>query len=95
MSENHGKKFDNPASKKDIKPFIAVRICCSFYLTIKLTSHAHKQYFQLNVNEIARDPDDFDTFNEFFFRKLKPEARPIASPDDPVRHSLFFNRKNS
>lgn len=36
----------------------------------------------LNVNEIERPLDDFKTFNEFFFRALKPEARPIDSPND-------------
>jgi len=27
--------------------------------------------------------DSFKTFNEFFYRKLKPGARTLASPDDP------------
>lgn len=26
-----------------------------------------------------------ETFNEFFYRKLKPSARPVESPDDPWR----------
>jgi phosphatidylserine decarboxylase len=26
-----------------------------------------------------------ETFNQFFYRKLKPEARPVESPDDPTR----------
>lgn len=26
-----------------------------------------------------------ENFNQFFYRKLKPEARPIESPDDPFR----------
>lgn len=26
-----------------------------------------------------------ETFNEFFYRKLKPSARPIESPEDPLR----------
>ena len=39
---------------------------------------------RLNTEEI-RDPlDSFKTFNEFFYRKLKPEARPIAAPGDPA-----------
>jgi len=28
------------------------------------------------------DPKDYKTFNEFFSRRLKPDARPPASPDD-------------
>jgi len=30
-----------------------------------------------------RKPEDYKTFNEFFYRELKPSARPIADPDDP------------
>ena len=26
-----------------------------------------------------------ETFNEFFYRKLKPEARPVEAPADPTR----------
>ena len=39
----------------------------------------------LNTDEI-RDPlDSFKTFNEFFYRKLKPDARPNEEPDNPAR----------
>ena len=34
--------------------------------------------FGLDVNEFADpDPDSYKTFNEFFYRKLKPSARPV------------------
>ena len=26
-----------------------------------------------------------ETFNQFFYRKLKPDARPVEAPDDPTR----------
>jgi len=39
----------------------------------------------LDVNEILDPIDSFRTFNEFFYRKLKPGARPMADPDDPGR----------
>ncbi|EPQ52482.1 hypothetical protein GLOTRDRAFT_140216 [Gloeophyllum trabeum ATCC 11539] len=43
------------------------------------------EFHNLNVDEI-RDPiSSFKTFNEFFYRKLKPEARPVESPNDPGR----------
>ena len=51
--------------------------------------------YELDTSEFAEDPDSYSTFNEFFFRKLKPEARPIA--DTPVvfpadgRHLGFSN----
>jgi phosphatidylserine decarboxylase len=37
---------------------------------------------QLNVSEIDQDLDSFATFNEFFYRRLKPGARPIADQED-------------
>ncbi|KAA1476264.1 hypothetical protein DENSPDRAFT_884196 [Dentipellis sp. KUC8613] len=43
------------------------------------------QFHKLNVDEI-RDPiSSFKTFNEFFYRKLKPEARPVEEPDNGER----------
>ncbi len=33
--------------------------------------------FKLNSGEFTEPPDSFSTFNEFFYRKLKPTARPI------------------
>ncbi|EPS93599.1 hypothetical protein FOMPIDRAFT_1055836 [Fomitopsis schrenkii] len=42
-------------------------------------------FHNLNVNEI-RDPlDSFKTFNQFFYRKLKPDARPVEDPDNSYR----------
>ena len=37
--------------------------------------------FALNMDDVLPG-QDFSTFNKFFCRKLRPEARPIASPDD-------------
>lgn len=34
--------------------------------------------YGLDVAEFADAPESYQTFNEFFYRKLKPEARPIA-----------------
>ncbi|KAF8055577.1 phosphatidylserine decarboxylase-domain-containing protein [Lyophyllum atratum] len=39
----------------------------------------------LNMNEILDPLDSFKTFNQFFYRKLKPTARPIEQPDNPYR----------
>jgi phosphatidylserine decarboxylase len=33
--------------------------------------------YRIDVDEFAKSPFDYKTFNEFFFRALKPEARPI------------------
>lgn len=40
--------------------------------------------YQLDSGEFANDASEFQTFNEFFFRKLKPEARPVEQASDRV-----------
>jgi phosphatidylserine decarboxylase len=53
--------------------------------------------YNLNTDEFAKSVYDYTTFNEFFSRKLKPEARPIAPGEDVVvfpadgRHLGFQN----
>ena len=37
--------------------------------------------YNLDVDEFAKKPFSFKTFNEFFYRALKPDARPITSGD--------------
>ncbi len=37
--------------------------------------------YGLDTSEFAATPESFATFNEFFYRELKPEARPIAATD--------------
>ncbi|ORX34011.1 phosphatidylserine decarboxylase [Kockovaella imperatae] len=39
----------------------------------------------LDINEILDPLDSFKTFNEFFYRKLKPDARPVADPGNEGR----------
>ncbi len=43
-------------------------------------------HYGLDPNDFADSPDSFQSFNEFFFRKLKPSARPI----DPDPHCVVF-----
>jgi phosphatidylserine decarboxylase len=57
--------------------------------------------YDIDVDEFAKSAFDFKTFNEFFYRALKPEARPIA-PGDRVavfpadgRHLVFPNVENT
>ena len=38
--------------------------------------------YTLDADECAKNPLLYKTFNEFFSRSLKPEARPIAEPDN-------------
>lgn len=38
--------------------------------------------FHVDVSEFAEPLDSFCSFNDFFIRRLKPEARPMAAGDD-------------
>ncbi|KAF1933322.1 uncharacterized protein M421DRAFT_97499 [Didymella exigua CBS 183.55] len=62
LSIKQGKKYDDPASTKEIEPFIA--------------------FHQLDMSEVLQPITQFKSFNEFFYRALKPEARPCSAPDD-------------
>lgn len=42
--------------------------------------------YDLDVSDFLSNVDDFENFNEFFFRQLRPEARPI----DPNPESSCF-----
>ncbi|KAJ3927163.1 MAG: phosphatidylserine decarboxylase-domain-containing protein [Lentinula lateritia] len=43
------------------------------------------QFHKLDMNEVRDPVKSFKTFNQFFYRKLKPDARPVDSPSDPYR----------
>lgn len=51
--------------------------------------------YNLDVEEFARSPFEFKTFNEFFYRALKKNARPVVPGDDVAvfaadgRHLVF------
>ena len=38
--------------------------------------------YEINVDEFLKSPFEFKTFNDFFYRALKPGARPIAPGDN-------------
>ncbi|MEZ6073759.1 MAG: archaetidylserine decarboxylase [Pirellulales bacterium] len=40
------------------------------------------EQYELDVREFQRQPDEFANFNEFFYRKLRPESRPVDA--DPL-----------
>ena len=40
-------------------------------------------FHRLNMNEVLLQTSDFRNFNEFFYRALKPDARPCSAPDRP------------
>ncbi|KAI9693776.1 MAG: hypothetical protein M1822_003047 [Bathelium mastoideum] len=56
-------------------------------------------FHQLNMSEVLRPIDQFKNFNEFFYRQLKPDARPCSAPTRPEIvtspadcRSVVFNR---
>ncbi|KAL3496774.1 phosphatidylserine decarboxylase-domain-containing protein [Aspergillus germanicus] len=40
-------------------------------------------FHQLDMSEVLLPLDQFKNFNEFFYRALKPNARPCSAPDEP------------
>lgn len=42
--------------------------------------------FEVDTSEFLHAPESFRSFNEFFYRHLKPEARPIA----PAENAIIF-----
>ncbi|KAL8933464.1 MAG: hypothetical protein Q9211_005771 [Gyalolechia sp. 1 TL-2023] len=40
-------------------------------------------FHQLDMSEVLRPVDQFKSFNEFFYRQLKPGARPCSAPGNP------------
>jgi len=40
-------------------------------------------FHRLDMSEVLRPVEQFKNFNEFFYRALKPEARPCSAPDRP------------
>ncbi|KAH0832848.1 phosphatidylserine decarboxylase-domain-containing protein [Lanmaoa asiatica] len=84
MSIKQGTKYDSPESTRNIQAFI------DFY-NLKVDEFldpvdSFSMWCILFFNQAMCDDDDWsETFNEFFYRKLKPGTRPIDSPDDPTR----------
>jgi len=40
-------------------------------------------FHQLDMSEVLHPTDQFKSFNEFFYRELKPGARPASAPNNP------------
>jgi phosphatidylserine decarboxylase len=56
-------------------------------------------FHQLDMSEVLHPLESFKNFNEFFYRELKPNARPCSAPDNPRIivspadcRSVVFNR---
>ncbi|KAI7898117.1 phosphatidylserine decarboxylase-domain-containing protein [Cokeromyces recurvatus] len=42
------------------------------------------KFHNIQLHEVWKPVSSFKTFNEFFYRKLRPGSRPVDSPDDPT-----------
>ena len=79
LSIKQGKKYDNPASVREIRTFV--------------------NFHRLDMSEVLTPIEEFKNFNEFFYRALKPGARPCSAPENPRIivspadcRSVVFNR---
>ena len=82
MSFKQGRKYDDPASAREIQSFI--------------------NFHQLDMSEVLKPVEEFKNFNEFFYRELKPDARPCSAPSNPKIivspadcRSVVFNNMDS
>ena len=55
-------------------------------LSQTITSFLREFGGEVDVSEAAEPVESYRTFNEFFYRKLKPGARPIAHPEQGAFH---------
>ncbi len=84
--------YDNPFGKTAILPIAKRKFISEWYgrKMDKLSSVDKIQGFvdqlDIDMSESIKAIDEFSSFNDFFYRKLKPEARPIGegfvSPGD-------------
>lgn len=76
--------YDNPVGRLAVWMFIRRRFF-SLYYGWKMNQRGSDMLiykfvaeYDVDVSEFAKSPFDFQTFNQFFHRALKPESRPIA-----------------
>ena len=80
--------YDNPAGRVFVWAFARRALFSQFYgakmnnpvSALRILPFIAK--YEIDSDEFVKSPFDYKTFNEFFFRALKPGARPIAPGDD-------------
>lgn len=84
--------YENPVGRGALELIVKRRVFSRWY-GWRMNAPASKsrvlpfiEKYGLAAEDFADAPESFQTFNEFFYRKLKPSARPIDA--DP--HSVVF-----
>ncbi|MBK8039626.1 MAG: phosphatidylserine decarboxylase [Verrucomicrobiaceae bacterium] len=77
--------YENPLGSLPLHALVKRRLFSSWYGS-RMDAAASREKVQpfieqydIDVSELADAPESYHTFNEFFYRKLKPSARPIAA----------------
>jgi phosphatidylserine decarboxylase len=95
--------YGNPLGKLSLESLVKRSLFSKWYgWRMNASRSRHKvlpfiRTYRLNPDEFAENPESYQSFNEFFYRKLKPGSRPInPDPDAAVfpadgRHLGFQN----
>ncbi len=95
--------YGNPLGKVSLEAFVKRPFFSKWYGKRMSTPESAARVapfiaqYGLNPSDFAERPESYRSFNEFFFRKLKPEARPIDADEANVvfpadgRHLGFQN----
>ncbi|MBL9131158.1 MAG: phosphatidylserine decarboxylase [Verrucomicrobiaceae bacterium] len=82
--------YENPLGVLPLHALVKRRFFSAWYGR-RMDSPASKarvrpfiEKYGTDVSELADAPESFRTFNEFFYRKLRPSARPIAPGADEI-----------
>lgn len=84
MSIKQGVKFESPASVREIQPFINFHNLDMSEVLDPVSSFSERAIRHAQEQPLT-EPYRIAVanFNEFFYRKLKPDARPVAEPNNP------------
>ena len=95
FSKWYGWRMNSGARRDDLPLIVQLfRMICGVGNSAQLVLPFIQKY-NIDVDEFAKSPFEFKTFNEFFYRALKPGVRPIAPGDDvavfpaDARHLAF------
>jgi len=77
--------YEHPLGSLPLHALVKRRLFSSWYGNRMDAAASRKkvqpfiEQYDIDVSELADAPESYRTFNEFFYRKLKPCARPIAA----------------